>query len=135
METLINERNLKVAHEKGRMGSGRFNCYCTSLFVLGKREELYWIDCPEITEFINNDTAEVTRVKRGDILVMYAEDIYGDYVEQQNEDKLIIVHTAVYMGNGEWFHKEGGGLSSFTDKKGILNSYGYQVSKIRRINN
>lgn len=134
MNTLINQSNLEEAHERGKEGNGRFNCYCTSLFVLGKREELYWIDCPEITVFINNNTIEVTEIQEGDILVMYAKDNLKEYLEQQNEDGLIIIHTAVYIGNEEWFHKKGGNGSSFVTEEEVRDSYDNEYCNYRRIN-
>ena len=42
MNTLVNEKNMNEAHELGQNGNGKFNCWGTTLFVLGKVKDLYW---------------------------------------------------------------------------------------------
>jgi hypothetical protein len=133
METLINESNLDQAHEEGREGNGNFNCYCTSLFILGQVKELYWVDCPEITEFIHKHTIEVSNAQRGDMLVMWEEDMCDEYGDEQDEDGCIISHTAVYLGNGRWFHKEGGSKSSFGTQQDVLDAYLHAFWEYRRV--
>lgn len=133
MNTLVNESKLQQAHREGKKGNCGFNCFGASLFVLGRVAKLYWVDCPEITEFINNNTFQINEVQRGDLLIMYAEDYCDDYTDDQNDEGLIIIHTAVYMGNEEWFHKEGVSRSSFGTQDDVLDSYCYDECEYKRV--
>ena len=113
MNTIINERNLKIAHKEGIEGEIDFNCWGATLFVLGIVEELYWVENSEIEEFIDNETEEVDKkdIRAGDVLVLY----YGGSSR--------ISHTAIFISKIKLFHKPGNGNSEFTSEKGVRELY------------
>lgn len=135
MNNLINERNLEIAHNEGKTGNGGFNCWNATLFVLGKTDELYWSDNFEIADFINEETFTIPSPSKWDILVLY--DFPSSYwAEEQGIDPEIlrICHTAVYIGNGQWFHKRGESQSEFATENEIKEIYpSSSESKYRRI--
>lgn len=144
----INQEKVNEAYARweNRDKHYSFNCWGTTLYALDKVDELYWVDCEEITEFINRNTFTVIgedSIKSGDILVMYeyADDFYStDYDEDTweemlDKDGMWIIHTAVFITPTKLFHKCGGGIAEFTDIQGVLNSYSYNRYEVRRLDN
>lgn len=128
MPALLNRNNIKQAHDLAKDNwEETFNCWGATLFALGQIEELEWTDCQYMTEFLDNETEEINKgeIKIGDILAMY--DWYdGDYR---------LIHTAVYIGNGKFWHKCGGSQSYYHSEVDVLNSYNYDDYKILRLKN
>jgi len=141
LSPVLNKSNIREAHELGRHGTSRFNCWGTTLFSLDIIEEPFWVDLLEITEFIDNKTEEVDSPKSGDILVMFDElDPWCDLSEEEEENciyegGLWIVHTAVYLSDKKLFHKRGGNESEIVNLQKVLDSYNYVRYEIRRLKN
>jgi len=125
----LNTERVNIANERGKDGwDNTFNCWGATLYCLNMDSELLWIDKEEMTEFLDIHTKEIDdapNLKVGDILAMYRDDdhYYGSG----------LCHTAVYLGNGKYFHKKGGGISEITDEIGILDSYHYDKAEYRRL--
>jgi len=135
MKTILNETRMNEAKEQGKGGTSQFNCWGCTLFILDISEDLYWVDNEEITKFIDCNTSIIIKPKIGDILVLY---VYPDVEwldeEDVDPDILRISHTAVYVGDGKWFHKRGCNQSEFVTEKEIKEVYyEYEIREYRRI--
>jgi NlpC/P60 family len=109
---MINNNRLYYANRKGKRGGYGFNCWGATLFTIGAIDKLEWLECDEITEFIENETISISEsaLQRGDILVL---------IDRWDE----IMHTAIYLGRGKYFHKSGSNHSEITDLRSILHVY------------
>jgi hypothetical protein len=132
---LVDNERLVFAHKKGSRGTGYFNCWNATLYILSKVDELYWAEHEEIEQFIYGETYEVGEAQAGDILVLFGN-YYEDYddLEDDEEPDEKILHTAVYVTKDKLFHKMGGMESEFTDIDGVMETYyNAQRIEIRRI--
>lgn len=127
MKTVLNRSNLRRAHDLARFEENyTFNCWGATLYALGIASDLYWVDQPDICEFLLNDTYvldKTTPLRKGDILVIMQSD-------------RMVEHTAVYAGLGLFWHKKGGLESSFDTLEDIYdfyNDYGNSYYEIRRL--
>jgi len=70
-----------------------------TLFALDEVEDLYWASLEDMEDFLDAKTITVAKadIKEGDILVLYGEECcrYG------------VIHTALYLGEGIFWHKIG----------------------------
>lgn len=74
----------------------KFNCWGATQYALGQRKRWGWVGAEVMWRWINTKTTPVEgELQEGDVLV----------ISCATYNKLI--HTAVYMGNGKWFHKRG----------------------------
>lgn len=121
MQRLLNRSNLAIADHEGKQ-KGDFNCWGGTLFVLGEIKTLEWVCGTDMEMFLDENTVKIDEDKMqiGDILATY------------NFDGL--VHTATYTGKNRFWHKMGGGVSEFSNKQGVLDSYSYDHYEIRRLN-
>lgn len=114
------DNNVSVASKKAEERI-QFNCWGATLFVLGVKTRLYWEDELAMDRWLEENTKELYRPrKKGDILVV--KDLFG-----------ILKHTAVYMGDGKYFHKRGGGIAEVTNLEGVRKVYPYKQYKFARL--
>lgn len=112
--TPLNPRRVNYANSRGNNAPSihRFNCYGATRFVLGQAKRLYWTTFSEMQRWLDDNTIKIYRPsKPGDIVTVH---VYRDKWLQ---------HTAVYIGNGKYFHKKGSNISEITDLKGIRQTY------------
>lgn len=100
MPTVLNKTNLKIANKEGKGQNASFNCWGATLFVLNATNCLEWTNDYEMEYFLETKTFPIYeyQLKEGDILVLYGDEYFGE-----NQ----LSHTAVYIGNGEYWHKKG----------------------------
>lgn len=91
----------------------KFNCWGATQYALGERKKYAWITERVMCQWICEKTVKVEKnsLKIGDILVISCNEY----------NKLI--HTAVYIGNGKWFHKQGKFETSIMTKEEIIKIY------------
>ena len=122
---ILNKRNIKEAHELANYyGECNFNCWGATLYALGKINVLEWIDGEDMLDFSENNTIIQIkiRLRLGDILALYDED--G------------LIHTAIYVGAGKWWHKLGGLESIYSTKEEVLKWYPegtfYEIRRLKQ---
>lgn len=104
-----------IRHTRKLVGTyGAGNCWGTTLWMLGRLEELTDVDANEMEQFLQDKTALVSRPAFGDVLVIHSEetDVCGDCYtchETHGEscDNLGLQHTAIYIGEGMYWHQRG----------------------------
>lgn len=103
--------NLKHAHSISKSNNFDFNCWGTTLYILGETDYLDWVYSEDMIDFLESKTNNISNedLQIGDILALYSEDY--------------LIHTAVYLGKGLYFHKMGASNSEFTQLENILNTY------------
>lgn len=126
-------KNIQNAYSAG--STFAFNCWGTTLYIQGVLDEPYWVYGKDMSDWLKSNTYYVpeNEVKRGDILVMRDR--------EDTSDQTSLVHTAVYLGDGVYFHKSGSAPAEYTSKHGVIDSYYHthhthrrmkkQVSKVR----
>lgn len=121
MSTTLNTSNLNTAENEGKEGTDQFNCWGGTLYALGQIDELYWVNACDMTDFLEECTVLVDEdIREGDILTLWSE--YDG-----------LVHTAVCVRDGVWWHKMGTDKSEYTDMQGVLDSYCWDSCEIRRL--
>ncbi len=75
------------------------NCWNATQIFHDESVEQRYTDESEMLMWLQENTTEISEddIQFGDILVMHGHPIFGDE----------LVHTAVYLGNGLYFHKGG----------------------------
>lgn len=107
---VLNRRRVYHANNRGKHSTYDFNCWGATLYVLGDRDRLKWVDHREMDEFLVEETEPIYRpAKKGDILTV---SVWGR-----------LTHTAVYMGNGRYFHKRGSNSAEITNLAGVRKIY------------
>ena len=108
----LNRRRVTYANHRGRMPHYErpyFNCWGATMFVLGGADRLNWLSGWRMQQWLDQNTREIYRPRKpGDIVAVHA---WG------------LEHTAVYIGNSKYFHKQGGNVSEITDLAGIRRTY------------
>jgi cell wall-associated NlpC family hydrolase len=90
----------------------KFNCWGATQYALGQRKRYGWIGENVMWRWLDSKTVVVLdELQVGDILVI--SDL------KYNE----LIHTAVYMGNDLWFHKEGKFDASIETKDNVIEKY------------
>lgn len=93
--------NTRIEHVLG-MGSTftqDYNCWGATMFVLGAKDHLTWVDNPEISDWLMANCEPVKRPQIGDVLGLFYKDDAKKIAR--------LMHTAVYIGNGRYLHKLG----------------------------
>ena len=125
MNSVLNRKNVKTAYYKGKgNGSFDFNCWGATLFSIGYKNKLTWVNHDTMLPFLKNETVVILEenIQRGDILALYG-----------NNTRFPLEHTAVYFGKGRFFHKRGSGVSELATKEEIQKIYWEaDKSEIRR---
>lgn len=108
----LNKRRVYYANRAGQVRTGHwrgFNCWGATKFVLGANDRLEWVNGWEMQRWLKLATGEIYRpAKAGDILAVWE---YG------------LSHTAVYLGNGKYFHKRESNTSEITTLAGVRKIY------------
>lgn len=93
MVKLVNRKLLNDIQKQGK--DADINCWACSLLVLGIIDELRWLDCEEMEQYISTHFKPISRkdLKDGDMYVLYTQD--GE-----------LLHTAIFTQN-QWWHKDG----------------------------
>lgn len=108
--SVLNNERLNTANEQGAYPTWGFNCWGATLFVLEGDDSLRWVEDDEMTDWLYDNTDPIEEpTKDGDILVLWR---YGS-----------LWHTAVYMGEGQYFHKKGSNEAEITDISGVFGAY------------
>ena len=99
---MLNKTNVSKMKRKGM--TGEFNCWGATAHALGAIKKPYWVCGHDMNSFIRKFTKSKSgEFKEGDIVVIYNTD--GGRLKKMAEYDLI--HTAVYIGDGMWYHKLG----------------------------
>jgi cell wall-associated NlpC family hydrolase len=89
-----------------------FNCWGATQYALGQRKRWGWVGENVMWRWLNSKTEVVTgKVRLGDVLVISSA-LRGN-----------LIHTAVYMGEGLWFHKQGKFEASSQSKSKVISIY------------
>lgn len=123
---ILRPRAIRLIKENlGKRGSNS-NCWATTLYSVGAIKKLRYISSGNITKWIKDNTIKRRRrkPKRGDIIVFTVGLLF----------KKKIVHTAIYLGNGVYFHQRGWrGPWEMCDLDRLFISYGedYYYSELK----
>ena len=118
----VSRSRVRYANNEGNhAGGGYFNCWGSTLYLLGLSDKLEWVERGMMDRFLHHKTKKVdkSKIMRGDIFAMW----HRGYLE----------HTAVYLGNGRYFQKRGSNTSEITSKKGIFRIYKADKVEYRRV--
>jgi len=128
--TLLNGTNIKKAHRQGKDGTCEFNCWGTTLFILSQTDKLEWVGSTYMKPFLKNKTMPKVNqgFEKGDILVLWGNAWHSNGVEHKE-----LIHTAVYVGNGKFFHKKGMDESCYDTLEDVLHSYLHDNYEIRQL--
>ena len=125
METLLSLSNIERANEKAETDSWTFNCWGGTLYALNQTDILEWVDQCTMIDFLDDNTQIVDsdKLEIGDILALWI-----------NKYCLVLEHTAVYIGEGVFWHKVGGKESEFGNQEQIQDKYpNGKYPQIRRL--
>ena len=118
---------IRTDHVLNMAGGGTkdFNCWGATQYVLRARDTLGWVEVKEMASWIRGNTKEVKQASTGDILVLWKRGITGK----------ALVHTAVYLGDGQYLHKIGSRHAERTSKMRVVNHYKNMIDghEIRRL--
>jgi cell wall-associated NlpC family hydrolase len=116
MQGVLSNKRVGRANQKGANGTYDFNCWGATLYVLNVSRTLTWVEEHVMQEFLvkRTDKIKTEDIQEGDIFVMYGETWFG-YLQ----------HTAVYIGEGMYFHKRGSKHSEITNLEDIFEIYPY----------
>lgn len=125
----LSRTKVYYANYRGKTLTSYFNCWGATMYVLGHEKRLTWIDQGTMIEWLDENTKHhcspscrchlrseeefytlPDNIQPGDILTMWKGDD--------------LVHTAVYIGRGKFFHKRGESTSEITEISWILWIYG-----------
>ena len=134
--------NIRNGHKEGKEGTWDFNCWGATLYALGEMADLVWICASDMMDFLNEKTREVTEqevMQKGDILVLYGYDEDAMFEMDYNEDgdEIVLIHTAIYLGRGIFWHKMGANKSEFATQEEVVQGYeaDFEYSEVRRLKN
>lgn len=118
----LNKRRLYYSNSRKNRARSDYNCWGVTQFVLGFADRLKWLDEFEMKRWLDIYTEKIYRPKKsGDILVVY--DMLGTYYW--------LKHTAIYLGNGKYFHKQGSCVAEITTLEGIKETYSGKLDFLR----
>lgn len=110
MNSILNKENIENAHKLAKNGAYQFNCWGATLYALNEISELCWVKVRRMADFLAHNTELYSgKLKKADILVIW------------NGKELL--HTAIYIGGGKFWHKMGADISEFATKQGVLDNY------------
>jgi hypothetical protein len=110
------KRKVSYANNSNNRVRSDYNCWGATQFVLGFAKRLRWIENHEMYEWLNENTHRIYRPSKwGDILAIYYSDA--------DDRPWGLKHTAVYMGNGQYFHKRGACPAQIVTLKEIKETY------------
>lgn len=127
---------------------GCSNCWGTTLYTLGTLPKLAFIGGTDMDSWLADNTTRVKRPAFGDILVIrYGQDGRDCYCTDNEGNELAaccggedcdqvgeLMHTAVYVGAGLYWHQEGmGGPFLLGTLDDVLCSYDGDWEHVRRI--
>lgn len=118
---VLNVRRVRYANNRYKHPRAYYNCWGATLFVLGHARILQWIECGVMRRWLEENTEPIHRPRKpGDIVAVYG---WG------------LEHTAVYLGNGKYFHKMGSNRAEITDLAGVRKIYDgkYEFKRVREI--
>lgn len=124
MQTLeLNKRRIYYSNCRKNKYRGDYNCWGATQFVLGFTDRLRWIwDESEMQRWLDMYAEKIYRPKKpGDILAIH-ETFFGH---------TYLRHTAVYLGDGKYFHKQGSAKADITTIQGIKDTYSGTCSFLR----
>jgi cell wall-associated NlpC family hydrolase len=94
----------------------KFNCWGATQYALGHRKKYGWVGEQVMWRWLKSKTVLVSDDHQvGDILVI-SDNRYNQ-----------LIHTAVYLGDGIWFHKEGKFEASFHTKQTVIKKYTNEI--------
>lgn len=118
----IDTKRLAEADKLGQSPTRSFNCHGATAYVthLADTNDLRWIQPDDMAPLLQNNTTEIQPldIQRGDILALF-DSRHNDF------DKLI--HTATYLGQGNYWHKRGSAASEHTTLSGVIDTYNEYV--------
>lgn len=124
-QAIVND--LRVNHVLSMAGNGTqdFNCWGASQYVTGVRNNLGWVEIEEMSNWLTDHTTKVNKPQAGDILTLFAFLPVGK----------LLLHTAVYIGDGKYLHKLGMLKAEVTNLRTVVRHYAQYQPKyeIRRI--
>ena len=83
------------------------NCWALTMLIYGGLKAPKWVTADEIEQWLADNTVDaIGEPRSGDILVMRSKYNYS----REN----CIEHTAIYMGNGDYWHKPGNDVGQYT---------------------
>lgn len=93
--------NTRIEHVlgMGNTSTQDYNCWGATMFVLGAKDHLTWVDNPEISDWLMANCEPVKKPEVGDVLGLFFKDDAKKVAR--------LMHTAVYIGNGRYLHKLG----------------------------
>ena len=96
-----------------------FNCWGATMFIEQAKNRLEWVENPEISEWLQNDFHPIKKedLEIGDILALFDTD--------KKKERMMLVHTAVYVGDKLFVHKMGQNRATKDNLKGVLREYAY----------
>lgn len=108
--------DIRVNHVLNMAGEGTrdFNCWGASQYVLKVRDTLGWIETFEMSRWLSDNTEVVKTPEVGDILALF-----GDHPAVGK----LLIHTAVYLGDGKYLHKLGAARAEQVSLQGVLKAY------------
>lgn len=86
------------------------NCWGASMLYLGVLKHPQWLNEKEMRKLLKENVYETLELKVNDIYAIY--NIEG-----------ALAHTAIYLGNGEFWHKAGNSRTEVTTKNKIDTMY------------
>lgn len=121
----MKKERMYEALELGERPTWDFNCWGATAYVLDMTDELYWWNHWQMDSLLEHETEDVANKRRriGDILVL-----------RRVRDGLLM-HTAVYIGKGMYFHKMGSNNSSIMTYEQVTREYSYKNIAFRRVLN
>lgn len=111
--------DIRIEHVLG-MGNGStsdYNCWGATMFLVGAKDNLAWVEQIEIGEWLVDNTQPVKRtdIRAGDILALFDR--------SDEKERMSLVHTAVCVGNGKFLHKLGQQRATLDTQRGVIKHY------------
>lgn len=90
----------------------KFNCWGATQYALGKRKTYGWVGIQVMETWLHKNTFKIDgEAQVGDILVI------------KSKKNFFLVHTAVYVGQGVWFHKCGKFETAYESQAEVIKRY------------
>lgn len=127
--------DIRANHILNMAGDGTkdFNCWGASQYVLKARDTLGWVENQEMTDWLEENTEIVKKPEVGDILTLFNTGMWFD--GQRFHFGRRLVHTAVYLGDGEYLHKLGQSRAERVAQRTVFKAYknSYDEHQLRRL--
>lgn len=111
----------RVDHVLNMAGSSTrdFNCWGATMFIEQSKDRLGWVDNYEISQWLTDEFEPIKKneVQQGDVLALFDTN--------KEKERMVLVHTAVSLGNGKFVHKLGQNRAQIDTLKGVLKEYAY----------